>query len=586
MPGAGVTCGSAPVPVSVPRPPARAPRGPFSPLALVPPLTLALFLLPVAAGLLGTWLPAFGLLPSLGGDTLTLAPWRRLLADPALPGALSATLISGFGATLLSFALTVGFAAAAHGTWAYRQATRLLAPLLAVPHAAIAIGIAFLLAPSGLLLRLVSPWATGLELPPDVATIQDRHGLALALALAVKETPFLLLMLLGALGQVQSAQRLATARSLGYGPTVAWLKTVLPAVYPQLRLPLYAVLAFSLSVIDMALILGPTAPPTLAVLVFDWFNDPDLALRFVGAAGATLQLLLVVVGIALWRGGELLAVHLGRRWIAGGARGGRGRVVRAGWSAALWALLGLGFGGLLVMALWSLAGRWRWPAAWPEDLHLSTWSRQLAGAAESGWTTLAIGLAAAGLAVLLVLGCLEQEQRSGRRPTRALWLLYLPLLVPQVAFLFGAQVLAVLAGLDGSFTALVWSHLLFVLPYVFLALAEPWRRLDPRYLRSARCLGAGPLAVFWRVKLPMLLRPLLFAAAVGFAVSVAQYLPTLFAGAGRYATLTTEAVALAAGADRRVVGVYAFLQAALPLLAFAAAVALPAWRARHRRGLR
>ena len=563
----------------------RLPGLPFSPLALVPPLTLALFLLPIGAGLVGTWLPAFGILPSLGGTGPTLTPWVRLLNDPALPGALTATLISGFGSTLLAFTLTVGFAAAAQGTWAYRQATRLLAPLLAVPHAAIAIGVAFLLAPSGFLLRLVSPWATGLDLPPDLATVQDRYGVALALALAVKETPFLLLMLLGALGQVQAPQRLATARSLGYGPVTAWLKTVLPAVYPQLRLPIYAVLAFSLSVIDMALILGPTAPPTFAVLVFRWFNDPDLTLRFVGAAGATLQLLVVVAGIALWRLAEIAAARLGRRWIARGNRGGPGQIARQGWSAAVFLLLGLGLASLLVMALWSFAGRWRWPDAWPDSVTLVTWSRQLEPAAASGWTTLLLGLAAAGLALALVLGCLEQEQRSGRRPTRALWLLYLPLLVPQVAFLFGAQVLAILAGLDGSFTALVWSHLLFVLPYVFLALAEPWRRLDTRYLRSAQCLGATPFAVFWRVKLPMLLRPVLFATAVGFAVSVAQYLPTLFAGGGRYATLTTEAVTLSAGADRRVVGVFAFLQALLPLAAFAAAVGIPAWCYRNRRAL-
>lgn len=563
----------------------RLPGLPFSPLALVPPLTLALFLLPIGAGLVGTWLPAFGILPSLGGTGPTLTPWVRLLNDPALPGALTATLISGFGSTLLAFTLTVGFAAAAQGTWAYRQATRLLAPLLAVPHAAIAIGVAFLLAPSGFLLRLVSPWATGLDLPPDLATVQDRYGVALALALAVKETPFLLLMLLGALGQVQAPQRLATARSLGYGPVTAWLKTVLPAVYPQLRLPIYAVLAFSLSVIDMALILGPTAPPTFAVLVFRWFNDPDLTLRFVGAAGATLQLLVVVAGIALWRLAEIAAARLGRRWIARGNRGGPGQTARQGWSAGVFLLLGLGVASLLVMALWSFAGRWRWPDAWPDSVTLVTWSRQLEPAAASGWTTLLLGLAAAGLALTLVLGCLEQEQRSGRRPTRALWLLYLPLLVPQVAFLFGAQVLAILAGLDGSFTALVWSHLLFVLPYVFLALAEPWRRLDTRYLRSARCLGATPFAVFWRVKLPMLLRPVLFATAVGFAVSVAQYLPTLFAGGGRYATLTTEAVTLSAGADRRIVGVFAFLQALLPLAAFAAAVGIPAWCYRNRRAL-
>ena len=62
---------------------------------------------------------------------------------------------------------------------------------------------------------------------------------------------------------------------------------------------------------------------------------------------------------------------------------------------------------------------------------------------------------------------------------------------------------------------------------------------------------------------------------MGFAVSVAQYLPTLVMGAGRIATLTTEAVTLSSGSDRRIVGVYAVLQAALPFAAYALALALP-----------
>ena len=39
--------------------------------------------------------------------------------------------------------------------------------------------------------------------------------------------------------------------------------------------------------------------------------------------------------------------------------------------------------------------------------------------------------------------------------------------------------------------ALIWSHLLFVLPYVFLMLADPYRALDERYRRTGLCLGAG-----------------------------------------------------------------------------------------------
>ena len=49
--------------------------------------------------------------------------------------------------------------------------------------------------------------------------------------------------------------------------------------------------------------------------------------------------------------------------------------------------------------------------------------------------------------------------------------------------------------------------------------------------------------------------------------------------------MTTEAVTLSSGADRRILGVYTFLQAALPLLVYLAAIGLPALGFRHRKGM-
>ncbi len=239
------------------------------------------------------------------------------------------------------------------------------------------------------------------------------------------------------------------------------------------------------------------------------------------------------------------------------------------------------------MALWSVAGRWRFPAALPDGFTLSTWIGNADRLTAAGWNTLSVGLAAALVALIFTVGCLENEARFGQRATnRALVLLYLPLLVPQVAFLFGAQIMLIVLDIDGSWLAVAWSHLVFVLPYVFLSLADPYRAWDDRYARTAMCLGSKPWRVLRCVKLPMLLRPILVAAAVGFAVSVGLYLPTLFAGAGRFDTLTTEAVSLAASGNRRVIGAYALMQMLLPFLAFALAAMVPAWMFRHRRGLR
>jgi putative thiamine transport system permease protein len=87
------------------------------------------------------------------------------------------------------------------------------------------------------------------------------------------------------------------------------------------------------------------------------------------------------------------------------------------------------------------------------------------------------------------------------------------------------------------------------------------------------------------VKLPLLTRPILVACAVGFAVSVGQYLPTLFSGGGRIVTLTTEAVTLSSGGDRRILGIYAVLQTGLPLLAYSFALWAPSLLLRRLRGI-
>jgi putative thiamine transport system permease protein len=238
------------------------------------------------------------------------------------------------------------------------------------------------------------------------------------------------------------------------------------------------------------------------------------------------------------------------------------------------------------MGLWSLAGAWRFPDAWPERWSAAIWMAQAPRVAPTVATTAAVGCLSTAAAMFLSLACLENEARRGVRPGgRALWLLYAPLLVPQIAFLFGVQIALVRLELDGTLLAVAWTHLVFVLPYAFLSLADPFRALDPRYALGAAALGASPARVFLTLKLPMLLRPILIAAAVGFAVSVGQYLATLFPGAGRIATLTTEAVTLAGGSDRRIVGATAVLQAALPLLVYGAALLVPHVIFRRRRGL-
>lgn len=548
-------------------------------LAALPRLTLALMALPVLAGLAGTVGPALA-----GGG----AGFRALLGWPGLGPAAALSLVTGLGSTLLALGLCLLLLAALYGTPGFAPLRRLLAPLLALPHAAAALALAFLVAPSGWVLRLVSPWATGWTDPPDLLLLNDPMGIALMLGLTVKELPFLLLMALAALRQDRTERLMTVAATLGHGRVAGFVLTVWPGLYPQLRLPVYAVLAYAMTSVDMAMILGPTLPPTLSQQVALWQMAPDLAQGPLAAAGALTQLALVLGALGLWRGAEALGRAAVAAWAVSGRRSvwldAPARRLALATAGGLW--LGLA-AGIAALALWSVAAEWRFPDALPARLTSAGWTAALPGLIPALSATLMVALAASLPALVLVLGCLEAETRHGLTATpRAMALLYLPLLVPQIAFLPGLQRLALATGAEGTWPAVAAAHLAFVLPYVFLSLSGPYRGLDARLSLAGRSLGASEQRLFWRLRLPLLLAPLLTALAVGIAVSIGQYLPTLLIGGGRVVTVTTEAVALSSGGNRRVTGAFALLQMLLPALAFGIAIAVPRVLWRNRRGMR
>ncbi|WP_297003559.1 MULTISPECIES: ABC transporter permease [unclassified Thalassospira] len=554
-------------------------------LRFVPILTIVLMIGPVSAGLIGTVLPAFGILPALGGTTPSLDPWQALFAQPGLGASIRLSFVNGLIATAISVAIVMLFCAAWQGTRIFRAMQRVLSPILSVPHATAAFGLAFLIAPSGWIVRLVAQFA-GWDRPPDIAIIHDPWGMALIAGLVAKEIPFLFLMTLSALPQADTDRTAQVTATLGYGKTAGWFKATLPRVYPQIRLPVLAVLAYSTSVVDVAIILAPTTPAPLAVRILGWLSDPDLGLRFMASSAAVLQLLIVIAAMVVWIAGERIIGAMGHQWAEDGHRFRKDSAVRG--ASALMALVAAGAVvlGLVVLLVWSVAGFWAFPDLLPRGFSLRLWARELDAIGSSLTTTLLIGIPAVLVAVTLVLGCLENEVRTGKAAgRRAMLLIYLPLLVPQISFMFGLQVFFTLLGLERTLLSVVLGHLVFVAPYVFLSLSEPFRALDPRYGQTALCLGASPARAFWQVRLPLLTRAVLTAAAVGLAVTVGQYLPTLLIGAGRFATVTTEAVALASGGDRRMIGIYGLLQMVLPFVGFALALLIPAVLFRNRRGM-
>lgn len=537
-------------------------------------LLLTVSAVPTAAGL------AAALWIGLDADALS-----RVLNTPGIGLSIASSLWTGSVATAIALLLAhLAVALAASGQWR-RRLNVVTLPLLAMPHLAIGIGIALVLAPSGLLLRLVSPWATGFELPPDWLIVNDPAGLSLIVGLILKETCFLVMALAAALAQVPSERFQAQSATLGYGTLKSWMTTVAPALQRQIRLPLMAVLVFGISNVEMAIPLSPGLPPTFSVLLWRWFTDPDPSIHAQAYAGTLLLLVLSVLAITA-------AVALGRivsRMLRVSAENGRRRGHERPLRFAVATVLALGcvLGLLAVVAigLRAVSGPWRFPALVPAQISLENLRDITTLATGTGLMTLALAGATAIVGIMLVLPAAERCRHSARARRQVGSWLFLPLLVPQMTFLFGVQILLVRLHIDGTFVAVLWSHLVFALPYLWGLLAPARAAVDPRYDQVAATLGVSPARRWLTVTAPLLARSSLLALALAISVSVALYLPTLFAGAGRVATAATEAAAAAGSGNLRLAAAHAILLTVIPLAAFAAAYAGGALLFRHRRGV-
>ncbi len=450
-----------------------------------------------------------------------------------------------------------------------RDAQSWLGPMLALPHAAFAVGVMVLLAPAGIVSRVLGQ-ALGWTAPPDSGLLID-SPLALVVVLVLKELPFLLWNALSMLRRpdVQLALTAADRQAalLGHAPVRRWWLVHAPMHARKLAWPALAVLAYGLAVVDVPLVTGPTLPPPLAVLAWQGIADADPARQAAGAAMAWLlaanlvAIAFVLAGVVRW------VERLAARWAARGpALHAHAHAQRRPPALVAWNVLLVAYAAVAcALVLASVAGPWPFPRLAPQVWTLDAWQRALASSTRIVDSFLLAGVSAT-LGVLLTTAWLAATPARWDRASIAAAMS--TVLLPQLLLAIGLYELTLHARLDATHVGLLWATLLFASAYALLVTAGPWRALDRRYLDTAKLLGHGPWSRFVHVQLPLMRAPLAAAWAVAFAVSIAQFLPTQLIGAGRITTLATEAVTLASAGQRSVAAATALLLAVLPCVVF------------------
>lgn len=233
--------------------------------------------------------------------------------------------------------------------------------------------------------------------------------------------------------------------------------------------------------------------------------------------------------------------------------------------------------GILVVR--ALGSAWMFPALLPGRYDLASWTT-LAGtrlwrSAATG-LVLALGTGLLGAAFALPAGRTLSRLTGWRRSLGAA-AAFLPVAAPPVALGTGLQLCILSIGLGNSLPGVLLAHLVPATGYLSLYFLGVFTAFDSGLEDEARSLGATPAALWRRVLLPLLGRPIAQAVALGFLVSWAQVPLTLLVGGGQVLTLPVEVFSfLQSGQDR--VGAAGALLLMVPGLVALSGAALVAQR--------
>jgi len=313
-----------------------------------------------------------------------------------------------------------------------------------------------------------------------------------------------------------------SARSLGLDPRQIFFRVILPQLRPALLGGLLLVVLDALVEFDAFVALR------FQTFSLDVYGQYRLGFSTSGAAALSffsiVLCVVVLFGEASLRGdANYTRVSRGARRVPVRYELGRwGVPVLAGLAAVVLVAVGIPVGMLI-----------RWFAESSSSAR-STAAQNLQYLWPATQTSVLLGVASAVLALLLALPVAFLAVRHGGRfarlAERSTYLSFaLPDLVGAIALSYGAIHYA--RFLYGSFALIVFAEAVLFLPFAVVAMRATLGQIEPALEDSARALGAGPLATFRRVTMP-LARPgvvaaivLVFAFSLGDLASAQVLLP-------------------------------------------------------------
>ena len=532
-------------------------------------IILFIIILPIFAGLFFSIIPAFGFFPQFGITNFSLESFKNFYNEPGIIFSISKSLFIGIVSTVISWWITMLLLGNFYKQKFFKIINNLLLPVLTIPHASMAIGLLFLFQPSGFIMRLISPEISGWQFPQNEITLGN-DTFIIIITLIVKEVPFLLLISLSALTQFNADEKISISRSFGYSKMQSWFYIIQPEIFKLIKIPIFVVLVFSTTVVDVVAVISTSTIHPLALKVFLWSKEPFIDSKYNASVGMLVLIIISILSCFIFLISQKLFSKLIKSYLINfGFSKNKKRVFiihNIFITYISFSILFLVTGSFLLLIIWSFTENWFFPDNFPTSITIYYWENFTINNFHLLKNTLIVGVASSILSVIISIIWLENNSKIINNNLENVF--YIPLLLPQASFLFGVKYIFYKLGISGTYFGIICSHIIFVFPYVFLCLASFWRSFDQNFIYFSRSLGNRYWYTFFKIKVSILSVPLFISLSVGFLISNSLYLPTAFISEGKILTLTTEFVSFATGNSRQILGVTATIQMLLPTIIF------------------
>ena len=469
---------------------------------------------PISCGFLGFFLPSFNYLPILGKDEFSLNYFYISMNIPGIYKSIILSIFTGLVSTILALFFSQVILLYFFKTKFYNYIKIIISPLIALPHITMAIGLIFLLSPSGLLLRSISPWLTGFDRPPNSYIFPDEYGFFLILGLVLKEIPFLILISLSALREFSSMKFFDLGKSFQHTSFSTWFILIFPIIYKKIRLVVFIIIAFSSSVVDMSLLLAPSTPSTLSVRILQIFQSSDMDAFFIASNLSLIQLLIIIILLIFWIILEKI-IKLKYFYILFiKITSFKSEFLKIAILCFSLILFLLSFMGIICSILWGFSENWYFPNFFPNDLNingfLSFYDQNKSLIFISIFIPLMVSFSSTSLTIIWV----ELLDYLKIKKTQFEWIIFIPLFIPQISFLIGLQSFVVFFNYNNFLIPLIFVQLFYVIPYCFIILAPALREVKSEYIKVASSLGKNRIERLFKIKIPLVLPSLLTSFAI------------------------------------------------------------------------